>query len=99
MKYRQLGKTGIAVSEIGFGGYGIGGESIYGKTDDAVSLKAIHRALELGINFFDTSPAYGESERLIGEAIKSVPRESVVIATKIGWPDFSMAQDFSSDEM
>jgi aryl-alcohol dehydrogenase-like predicted oxidoreductase len=95
MKYRPLGKTGISVSEIGFGAYGIGGASIYGKTSDVISLAALRKALDLGINFFDTSPAYGNSEALIGQAIKYAGRDKVIVATKVGWPDFSKPQDFS----
>ena len=59
MKYRQLGKTGISVSEIGFGAWGIGGEMWQG-SDDAESMCALHKAAELGVNFFDTALAYGQ---------------------------------------
>lgn len=91
MHYRPLGNTGITVSEIGFGSWGIGGLTTdgpfsYGKTDDAVSLKAIHRALDLGITFFDTSNiyGYGHSEELLGDAF-SRQRDNVVIASKVGF--------------
>jgi len=82
MHYRQLGRTGMIISEIGFGAWGIGGG--WGKRDDAEARKALRRALELGINFFDTALGYGDgfSEQLIGEVIAS-HRERVVIATKI----------------
>ena len=74
MKYRPLGRTGLLVSEIGFGCWGIGGVTAgatsYGEVDDAVSLKALDRALDLGVNFYDTSNLYGDghSEDLLGQA-------------------------------
>lgn len=100
MKYRNLGKTGISVSEVGFGAWGIGGrtagETSYGDTDDAQSLKALHRALDLGITFFDTSSAYGSghSEVLIGKAVAGI-RHKAVIATKAGYDDWTKPPDFS----
>ncbi|MBI4430269.1 MAG: aldo/keto reductase [Candidatus Omnitrophica bacterium] len=85
MKHRTLGKTGLQVSEIGFGGWAIGGNS-YGPTDDRVSLRAVKFAFDHGITFFDTADIYGEgrSEQLIGEALKG-KRDKVFIATKAGW--------------
>jgi aryl-alcohol dehydrogenase-like predicted oxidoreductase len=81
MKYRKLGKTGIKISEIGFGAWGIGG---WGARDDAEAIRALRRAFELGINFFDTALAYGDghSENLIGRSFKS-ERDRVIIASKI----------------
>ncbi len=88
MKYRVLGKTGIKVSEVGFGAWAIGGNAYgnsYGPTDDKQSLAAIERALELGCNFFDTADVYGHghSEELLGQALRG-HRSEVVIATKVG---------------
>jgi len=82
MRYRKLGRTGIEVSEIGFGGWGIGGG--WGYQDDAEAMRALQRALDLGVTFFDTALGYGDghSERLIGQAVAGV-RDRVVIATKI----------------
>jgi aryl-alcohol dehydrogenase-like predicted oxidoreductase len=100
MNYRRLGRTGLVVSEIGFGAWGIGGrtaaETSYGDTDDATSLAALGRALEHGITFFDTSAAYGNghSEQLIGQAVKG-RRGSVVIATKAGYDSWEQPPDFS----
>ncbi|MBV8407518.1 MAG: aldo/keto reductase [Alphaproteobacteria bacterium] len=100
MNYRRLGKTGLVVSEIGFGAWGIGGrtaaETSYGDTDDATSLAALRRALERGITFFDTSAAYGDghSEELIGQAVKG-KRGQVVIATKAGYDSWERPPDFS----
>jgi aryl-alcohol dehydrogenase-like predicted oxidoreductase len=90
VKSRRLGKTGLRVSEIGFGGWAIGGaafESAYGNTDDAVSRAAIQRALELGMTFFDTADLYGHghSEAVLGEVISEWPAgDKIVIATKGG---------------
>ena len=76
MHYRKLGSTGLRVSEIGFGAWGIGGATpqatSYGQTDDRVSLKALEVALDSGINFYDTSNVYGlgHSQRLIGQSFR-----------------------------
>jgi aryl-alcohol dehydrogenase-like predicted oxidoreductase len=88
MKYRTLGKTGLKVSEVGFGAWAIGGNNYgnsYGPTDDKVSVAAVERAFELGCNFFDTSDVYGHghSEELLGQALRK-HREEVVLATKVG---------------
>ena len=100
MRSRLLGKTGLWVSEIGFGTWGIGGNVdgaiAYGPTDDRESKLALRRAFELGVTFYDTADFYGSghSERLIGEALGDV-RTKVVIASKVGLLDASGAQDFS----
>jgi len=82
MRYRTFGKTGIQVSEIGFGAWGIGGG--WGYQDDAEAIAALKQALDLGVTFFDTALGYGDghSEHLIGQAVAGV-RDRVVIATKI----------------
>jgi aryl-alcohol dehydrogenase-like predicted oxidoreductase len=89
---RTLGRSGIEVSPLGLGCWAIGGPMNYdgmpdgwGEVDDTESIKAIHRALELGVNFLDTADAYGvgHSETVIGKAIAG-KRDSVVIATKFG---------------
>ncbi len=100
MQYRALGSTGLTVSAIGFGGWGIGGRTAgatsYGETDDAASRRALAAASERGITFFDPSPAYGDghSERLIGEAFRG-RRQRVVIATKAGYRSWDAAPDYS----
>ena len=92
MHYRKLGNTGISVSEIGFGGWAIGGLADaagtplgWGRTSDDESLAAIRRARELGVTFFDTADSYGfgRSESLMG-IVLSRHRNDVVIATKVG---------------
>lgn len=82
MQYRTLGRTGIQVSEVGFGGAGIG--HVWGQTTDAQCIAAIHQALSLGINFFDTSPMYGggRSEENLGRGLAG-RRSQVHIATKV----------------
>jgi aryl-alcohol dehydrogenase-like predicted oxidoreductase len=83
MHYRTLGRTGLKVSEIGYGAWGLGKREWIG-ADDKESLKALHRAIELGVNFIDTALAYGEghSETLIGRVLKE-RRETVYVATKV----------------
>jgi len=94
MRYRPLGRTGLMVSEIGFGAWGIGGvtpgATSYGATDDGVSLAALRRAVDLGVTFYDTSNVYGDghSEELIGRAFAGM-RDRVVLATKAGRRDYA----------
>lgn len=82
MRYRTLGRTGIQVSEIGLGSWGLGGG--WGPKDDAEALRAMERAVELGVTFFDTALGYGNghSENLIGRVLKG-RRDKLVVATKI----------------
>ena len=100
MKYRELGNTGVKVSEIGFGAWGIGGNvknsRAYGPTDDKVSIRALERAFEKGVTLYDTSPlyGYGHSENLIGSTFKK-HRDQIIIASKVGYRDFNGEQNFS----
>ena len=91
MKYRKFGKTDLLVSEIGFGAWAIGGNAVIGTTpigwgpaDDNTSVAAIRRALDVGINFFDTADFYGlgHSENLIGKELRN--NKEAIIATKVG---------------
>jgi aryl-alcohol dehydrogenase-like predicted oxidoreductase len=86
MRMRRLGKTGLDVSEVGFGCWAIGGNA-YGKVDDRESLEALETAWSGGVNFFDTADTYGEghSESLLAKFLKGKPRDQVLIATKAGW--------------
>jgi len=83
MEYRELGRTGWKVSEISFGAWAIG--SMWGKVDDSESLAALHRAVDLGVNFIDTADVYGDgrSERLIAR-LRKERRETIYVATKAG---------------
>lgn len=83
MEYRTLGKTGLKVSEIGYGAWGIGGTLWQGAQDDE-SLRALHRAVDLGLNFIDTALVYGDghSENLVGKVLKE-RKEKLYIASKI----------------
>ncbi|MGA2383112.1 MAG: aldo/keto reductase [Gemmatimonadales bacterium] len=83
MKFRQLGRTGYTVSEIGFGAWGIGGGMWQGG-DDGAALAALDAAFDLGVNFVDTALAYGDghSEKLVGRAVAR-RREPIVVASKI----------------
>jgi aryl-alcohol dehydrogenase-like predicted oxidoreductase len=83
MVYRKLGRTGWEVSAISFGAWAIGGT--WGDVDDKESMGALHRAVDLGVNFFDTADVYGDgrSERLLA-ALRRERKESFFIATKAG---------------
>jgi aryl-alcohol dehydrogenase-like predicted oxidoreductase len=100
MNLRPLGNTGLHVSEIGFGAWGIGGNVggsvAYGPTDDEASVAALRRAVDRGVNFFDTAAfyGYGHSEQLLGHTLSAV-RDQVVFATKAGFVDAAGRQDFS----
>ena len=83
MKYRELGRTGWQVSEISFGAWAIG--SGWGDVDDSESFAALHRAIDLGVNFIDTADVYGDgrSERVIAKLVKE-RSERIYVATKAG---------------
>jgi aryl-alcohol dehydrogenase-like predicted oxidoreductase len=83
MQYRRLGKTGIMVSEIGFGAWGIGGTWWIG-AEDAESTAALHAAIDVGVNVIDTALVYGDghSEALVGQVVKS-RKEPIYVASKI----------------
>lgn len=83
MEYRALGRTGWRVSAISFGAWAIG--SAWGTVDDQESLAALHRAVDLGVNFFDTADVYGDgrSERLLAQ-LRRERSEPIIIATKAG---------------
>jgi len=91
MQYRSLGKSGINASVVAFGSWVTGGGAPWGgKTDDAESIRAMHAAIDHGVNLIDTAPAYGfgHSETVVGKAIAD-RRSKVLIATKCGlrWED------------
>jgi aryl-alcohol dehydrogenase-like predicted oxidoreductase len=80
MPYRKFGRTGLNVSEVGFGAWGIGGQ-VYGKADRNESLAALAKAEELGCNFVDTAAVYGDSETVLGEFLTG-RRDRWIVATK-----------------
>jgi aryl-alcohol dehydrogenase-like predicted oxidoreductase len=84
MKYVPLGNSGIQVSAIGLGCMSMSG--LYGAADDAESIATIHRALDHGVNFFDTSVSYGSghNQELIGRALKGARRETAIVHSKFG---------------
>ena len=85
---RPVGRTGLEVSVLGFGTAPLG--DLYGKLDDGTAIAAVERALALGVNLIDTSPLYGHglAEHRCGTAIRRVPRDQVVVCTKVGrWMD------------
>src|SRR5487761_2465465 len=85
MEFRTLGRTGVHVSPLCLGAMMFGA---WGNSDHDESVRIIHRALDAGINFIDTADVYsaGESEVIVGKALKSVERSSVVLATKVHAP-------------
>ena len=107
VKQRPLGKSGLQVSEIGFGAWGIGGSEWIGAEDDQ-SLRALHRAIDQGVNFVDTAIAYGRghSEILVGRVVRE-RKETVAVATKVApknleWParkGVSVAEVFPADHI
>ncbi len=97
MQYKQLGTRGPLVSTIGFGAWAIGGMH-WGKTDDEVSMQALHAAIDQGVTLIDTADVYGfgHSEELIAKVIKERGKENLVIATKAG-SDFYHADPADDD--
>ena len=83
MNYRKLGRTGLEVSEVGYGAWGIAGDAWLGAKDEE-SLRALNRAIDLGLDFIDTALAYGEghSERLVGKVVAERD-EAIQVATKV----------------
>ena len=84
MDYRPLGRTGMSVSVISFGAWAIGGS--WGAVDDEQSMRALHAAVDAGVNFIDTADVYGDgrSERLVARLRRERPGETIYVATKAG---------------
>ena len=99
MKYKKLGKSGIKVSEIGFGAWTIGLDWWGKKIEEEEAKRMLKKAYDLGINFFETADMYGKgkSEKLIGEVFKGM-RDEIVISTKYGY-DFSEAEQIGHAEL
>lgn len=84
LETRELGCSGMRVTKLGLGGAALGG--LYSDVSQEMATKSVSRALELGVAYFDTAPqyGYGKSEEYIGNALKGVPRDEIVISTKMG---------------
>ena len=91
---RRLGRTYMHPSVISLGGVGLGG--MYGPTTDDEAVSTIHHALDLGINYVDTSPLYLESERRFGKALEGIPRDRYYLSTKMGTHP-ARRQDYSAE--
>lgn len=106
MRARRFGRLAWPVSEVGYGMWGMGGWS---GSDDAESLRSLHRAVELGCTFFDTALAYGRghSERLLGQVVRAHPDRELVVATKVppknlrwpGRPEYPVSDTFPPDSI
>ena len=106
MRYRTFGRTGWQVGDVGYGMWGMGGWS---GSDDEESMRSLHRAVELGCNFFDTAWAYGQgrSERLLGRLVRAHPDKKLYTATKIPpknsrWParpEYTLDETFPPDHI
>ncbi|MBI5828822.1 MAG: aldo/keto reductase [Chloroflexi bacterium] len=106
MHYRTFGRTGWQVSDIGYGMWGMGG---WTGSDDAESMQSLHRAVELGCNFYDTAWAYGagHSEKLLGQLVRAHPDRRLYTATKIPpknskWParaEYTLDETFPPDHI
>lgn len=83
MEYRTLGKTGIKVSKLAFGGSSLG--SVFRSVDEEDGIRTVHTALDHGINLIDTAPYYGatKAEVVLGKALKGIPRHRYLLATKV----------------
>ncbi len=84
MKYNEIGKTGMCVSNLSFGASSLGG--VFHDTTEARSIEAVFTAVEKGINFIDVSPYYGhyKAETVLGKALKQIPRNKYYLSTKVG---------------
>lgn len=85
MRSMKIGKSGVEASVVGIGAWAIGGDSMWGASDDAESIRTIHRARELGVTLLDTAPAYGlgHSEEVVGKALAG-RRSDYILSTKCG---------------
>ena len=84
MNYTNLGNTGLKVSGLSFGSASLGG--VFHEVDEQEAIRAVHCALEAGINYIDVSPAYGatKSEQVLGKALKGIDRSRYHLSTKVG---------------
>ncbi|KAK9909287.1 hypothetical protein WJX75_000053 [Coccomyxa subellipsoidea] len=97
---RKLGNTGLEVPIIGFGASPLGG--IYQEPlDESLAIEAVHEAFKFGINLFDTSPYYGltRSEKVLGRALKCLPRDKIILATKVEYIDIIQTHDIEFGDL
>lgn len=101
MKYRSLGQTGLEVSILSFGASSLG--SVFHSTKESESIQVVHEALRSGINYIDVAPWYGhgKAEKVLGKALKDIPRSSYFVATKVGryLPEVDKMFDFSKEKV
>lgn len=100
MKYRTLGRSGLSVSVIAFGGSSLG--SVFDPIDETEGIRAVHTAIDHGINLIDTAPFYGltKAETVLGRALREIPRESYLLATKVGRYGYKASDfDFSAERV
>src|ERR1051326_9023751 len=84
MEYHLLGKTGLQVSALGYGASPLG--SVFREIEEAEGVRAVHTAIDLGINFINVSPYYRATrgETVLGKALRKIPRDRYLLATKVG---------------
>lgn len=84
MKYKELGNTGLNISEIGYGASSLGG--VFHSFDEGRGIDSVFAAIDAGINFIDVSPYYGhyKAETVLGKALKQIPRDKYYLSTKVG---------------
>lgn len=84
MEYRELGRTGLKISALGFGASSLGG--VFHSLKEADGIAAVHAAIDGGINFIDVSPYYGylKAETVLGKALREIPRSAYILSTKVG---------------
>lgn len=99
MKYRKFGRTSWQVSELGYGMWGMGGQ--WGGTNDHEARASLHKAVEAGVNFFDTAWIYGNghSETLLGQLIKDYPGKKLYVTTKIPPKKYPVKPEYTLDEV
>jgi aryl-alcohol dehydrogenase-like predicted oxidoreductase len=97
MDYTTLGRTGLEVSRLSFGASALGG--VFREIDEEDGIRAVHEALDAGINYFDVAPAYGGTvaETVLGKALKGIPRERYFLSTKAG--KYTQPGAYGSDEL
>jgi len=97
MRYNLLGKTGMKVSRLSFGASALG--AVFHPVDEQEAIKAVHTALDLGINYFDVAPAYGGtlSEIVLGKALKGIARDRYYLSTKVG--KYTAQGSYGNDEL